>query len=78
MGGMRVQPQGHPPVDWGVSRTWKAVRLGAGDSAVRAHDAHTLRSSGGPQTAMRGMPAPYSSGLCPSPWRRQGLALLRF
>lgn len=46
MGGMRAQPQGHPLVDWGVSRTWKAVRLAAGDSAVRAHDAHTLRSSG--------------------------------
>ena len=45
MDGKRAQTQSSPLVDWGYSRTWKAVRLGAGDRALRAHDVHAL--SGG-------------------------------
>ena len=39
-----------------------------------------LEAVGGPQREMEGggMPVPGSSGLSPTPWRRQGLALLSF
>lgn len=51
---MRAQPQGSPLVDWGVSRTWKAVRLGAGTVLSELTMPTPLRPVGGPQTAMRG------------------------
>ena len=64
----------------GLGCQQKAVRLGAGDSALRAHNVHTLRSSGWSteRNGEGGMPVPGSSGLSPTPWRRQGLALLSF